>query len=107
MCSQPHKHNKCDFMENMKQEKFSRDLTFWDHKHEFLLKIQEIEQRCFHQCNHKSMCKRLRAEDAVLALRQRVHDFPTEQVQEMFLPEVGMLLSDFAMHDVLSDLQKK
>lgn len=91
----------------MEDKQSTKRLTFWDNKHAFLMKIQDIEQRWYGQSNHKSMCERLRSENAVLELRQRAHDLPTKQVQEMFLPKVGMLLSEFAMHDVLSDFQKK
>ena len=91
----------------MAEKKSTKRLTFWDNKHAFLMKIQDIEQKWYCQSNHKSMCKRLRSQNAVLELRKRAHDFPKKQVQEMFLPEVGMLLSDFAMHDVLSDFQKR
>ena len=91
----------------MEEQKSTQHLTFWDDKQAFLMNIQGIEQRCYYQSNHKNMCKSIRNENTVLALRQRVHDFPTKQVQEMFLPTIGMLLSDFAMYDVLCEFQKK
>lgn len=91
----------------MTREKGSNQFTFWDNRQAFLLHIQEIEQKLYHQYNCESVCKELRTKHAVLQLRQRVHDFPTNQVRELFLPAVGMLISDFAMHDVLHDFQKK